>query len=355
MKRTIALALVVALLLSTRSLALFGIADTGDGVLAGILAENVKQSVDMVAQLENLKTIIETTRENLEFARSVYALSQEINDFDPNLFMQEARMAFMSSHPVFGEASYLANDIARNGLRGGRFNWSAIQHQIDMFNEDKRAGECGCDYEGRPSDPTSMECVFVCRDAHARGYPFKSNRESGPQKPPGPYNEDAASRLGAALDTAVNDKDLRDKLLAAPPDPNTAEAVVFHELASRDPSAGAALLRERAQAARAATQAQELSTSARAKDLNAGSAQAITARSTSLASEQLAAIREANAKQLAMEQGKEAERIKEQKDEQVKMQIHALHMGDLLYLGIRNLGGAGEARNNVPSSDPYSH
>jgi hypothetical protein len=346
MKRFVVLA---SLLLPLRALAIFGVADTGDAILAQILVQNIKNGLDISAQLAQLGQVVQTTRENYEFIRQTYVLANDLKNADPERVLARARQEFMASQPVFANAQALANDMARHGIRGGYGTW-AIQRQIDVYSEDKEAERCGCDYDGNAPNGAPGRCWFICAAAHKRGWPFRGRPSETPSlPPPSPYDADAAKRLAAITDTVVYDDRARQDLLASKAEASATDGLVFNELATSDPSAAQALLRQRAVAAQAAAEANRLRTAAQRTDLNSGSAAVVTARSSALAAEQLAAIREAQAKQLALQQHAQTkEEIQRHADER-QLQFHALHIADILYLTIT--GGAG--RDQTFTADPY--
>jgi len=362
MKRLSALIVSATLVvLPTRVLALAGVGDTSDAILANILVENVKQSADITTQIANLQQIIQTTRENYEFVRSTYALADDLQHFDADKFLEDSRRQFLASNPVFGEAQGLAHDISKNGLHGGSINMWPLMHQVDVYRTNKKLEECGCAFDGAQLVAWAADrpdCQMTCQLHNDQAALFQKRRSGPPSLAPGGYDADAARRLAGALDTAVNDKDLRKDLLAAPPEPNVTEALVFNQLATQDPSAAQALLRQRALSAQAQSYAHsDWETAQRAgKNLNTGTASAITARSSSLAAEQLAAIREGQARELALAQSHASREAAAQQEDARRSEVHALHMADMLFLAVRSLRvpGTYSAGDAPPSLDPYA-
>ena len=316
--------------------AFLGVADTGDGILSGILAENVKQTADSLKQLQQLRQVIATTRENYDFLRSTYALASDVLSTNPDKFLKESMTAFVSSEPAFSQASSLANDISRQGLRGGHPNWWAIQRRIDIFREDHDADACGCDTSGRPSaaNATNIHCAYVCEAALARGYPLLKCSGDQCSTIPTPYNDDAAQRLSAGIDNSLTDPAKRDEILSAPPVASSSSAVVFNELISRDQSVASDLLRERALAAKASGYASDNWQKSQRSSVNAGSADVLTAQNTSLAAEQLAAMRDYQARQLALTETQVSDAAKARAQETADIEIHALHVADLVHMSI---------------------
>jgi hypothetical protein len=218
MKRIVAIALVLVLVSPRTALAVPG---ADEALLSSILAENVKQSVDISAQLNNLRQIIQTARDNYELARATYAVAEGLKTWDTNLFLEDSRREFMASNPVFYMGDSLARDISKNGLRGGDVFLIRTLARADLYRNAQRMQDCECSYEGhklvewKGGDP---KCQLTCA-VHADQAPlFQRPPRGGPTLAPGGYDADAAKRLSAGVETAVNDDDRRREIMATLPE-----------------------------------------------------------------------------------------------------------------------------------------
>jgi hypothetical protein len=380
MKRVLALVLVVALVVPTPTFAVFGVADTGDGILSSILVQNVQETINTTSQLAQLKEMLTTARESYEFVRSTYAVAQDLQGFDASRFLQQSRDQFLATTPGINEARGLANDIATQGIRGGRGNLWALQGNIDVFKDRVRAEKCCCNREGFAPANAPTECPFVCSRAVQAGWPYNGNAPAcapperarcscgpfGPMGgspsgceaycpiPPRMYDPDAARQLGLALDSLMADEALRTRFLSNANDPNLTDALLYSELSAQDPTAAQALLRERtASSQAAATARKDWDYTQKNRDMNVGTASAITARSSSLAAEQLAAIRDAQARQLALQQQAASREAQAQRKEDAAAQVRILRMGEVIFIATRSLG-LSSAPSSSASADPYA-
>jgi hypothetical protein len=367
MKRPLALALVVALALPSPASAVLGVADTGDGILSSILVQNIQETLNTTTQLAQLREMLANARESYEFMRSTYAVSQELSNFNADDFLRQSREKFLAANPEIGQARSLANDISRNGIRGGTPNLWALQSTIDLYRESTRAEDCCCGPDGNPPHGARTECQFVCPSALQRGWPYGQPFPAcaPPRRPPStdpfsflppprPYDKAAAERLSLALNEAMSDEEIRKDLLSSSVTPSVTDAIIFNELAQDDPAAAQALLRERAAATYAGDEARKQRKAA-SGTLNVGEASLVTARSSSLAAEQLAAMREAQARQLALQEQSASREAQAQRKEEDATRIRILRMGEIIYVATRSLSGLAPSSGSSSSSlDPYS-
>ncbi len=338
MKRIPALALLVLLSMCPGAARAWFV---GDAIQIQILEENVKQTLDLRQQLSQLGSVLQTTRDNLEFARSTYVLAQDVIHFNPDQFLREAQAYFYAHNPELAAAKDLASDVSRNGVKGTYFNAGPLNQQVAIFTEDKEAKACGCDCYGRPSQGQPDACMPTCAAAHVRGYPFAGCDKAtvAADASSSAIDREAARRLSAATALTIEDKDLREKLLQRPSSPDASDGLMLATLARTDPAAADALLRQRALAASARSEARALRQRLQQGNVTVGDATMLAARTSSLAAEQLAAIRDDQAKQTAMEQRKLTAEEEARAQGAREMRLHALHFSDMVFMSLSSRSG----------------
>ncbi len=316
-----------------------------DAIQLQILQQSIQQSLNMGQQLNQLRSVLQSTREQLDLARNAYALGQDVVNFNSAQFLSEAQRYFVASQPVLSDAKALGTDIATRGVKNSFFNASQFNRMIVVYQEDKRAAACGCNCNGSPLKGADEQCLLVCVAAHERGYPYSGCAGASSSSSQLPYDEDAAKRLSAAADVAAYDQKARDALLAKPADSSVSDGLFYADLARTDPAALDALLRQRAVAAKAASAANNLYIAANNKNMSVATSGAITARTSSLAAEQLAAIREAQAKQVALQERQVTREDIERAREGEAQRRQATRMSGLLYEAVSS---------RRPPSDGYA-
>jgi hypothetical protein len=338
MKRIPALALLVLLSMRPGAARAWFV---GDAVQIKILQENIQQTINLSQQLSQLGSVLRTTRDNLEFARSTYALAQDVIHFNPDQFLREAQAYFYAHNPELAAARDLAGDISRNGVRATYFNAGPLNQQVAIFMEDKEAKACGCDCHGQPAQGQPDSCMPTCSAAHARGYPFAGCEKTteAADASSNVIDKEAARRLSAAAALSIEDPDVREKLLQRPSSPDASDGLMLASLARTDPAAADALLRQRALAASARKEARALHQRLQQGNVNVGDAALLAARTSSLAAEQLSAIREDQAKQIAMEQQRHAAEEEARAREARDMRLHALHFSDMVFMSLSSRSG----------------
>lgn len=345
-KRLLAILLTCSLVAPTNAQAIFGVGDTGDGILAGILQQNITQTLQGNAQYLEIISMLTVARQEYDTIRNVYALGSDIANMNPADVLRRSEREFMASNPVVHQAMGLAQDIARNGLAGGDAYAGAtyLRREYDIFQQDRRAQECGCDNQGQPYAGARGECYFICSAAHARGYPFGLSAAALAERG---YDRLAAARLSAASDTAVYDPRTRDDLFNQQPE-NATAGVVISAVAQQDPGAAQALLIQRAAAAAAQSDAQKLASAARrAGDRSFAENTALGTQASTLGAIQLAAIREMQAKQVAYSEFTIATKTKDERLMEAQYRLYIQANADANYRRIT--GKPAPASYSMPS------
>ncbi len=329
MKRTLAILLAFTLVAPTNAYAIFGVGDTGDGILAAILQQNITQTLQGTSQYAEILSMLTVARQEYETIRNVYALGDDIVNMNPAEVLRRSERQFMASNPVVFQARALAQDLATHGISGGDAYGGAsyLRREYDVFQQDRRAQECGCDEKGQPYEGASGQCYYVCSAAHARGYPFGLSAAALAERG---YDRLAAARLSAASDTAVYDPRTRDDLFNQQP-ANASAGVALSAVASQDPGAAQALLVQRAAAADAQSDAQKLATAARRGERSLAENTALGTQATTLGAIQLAAIREMQAKQVAYSEYAIATKTKDERMLEAQYRLYIQASADANY------------------------
>jgi hypothetical protein len=172
-RAAVAFSLLVLLLAPNRARAFWGIADTSDGILSGILAENVEEVAQVTETVAQLKQMLQNAREAVSIARDAYAGLDAIRHGDVGQYLQQARSEFERATGV-SDAMDLYTDVQRNGMHGGYFDPNSLAHRILSFKAritaqtSPTSGQPGCVF--RPS----RSAIPVDAD-----HPFRPRRSPG--------------------------------------------------------------------------------------------------------------------------------------------------------------------------------
>lgn len=127
----IALAAVAAALFATPVRAQFVVTDP----LA--VAESVRQTFQMAAQLEQIRRMVQNAQEHVQLARDVYAGINEIRNFNPDEFLAQGQAYFLGESGL-GDAWALGDSLRTHGLEGGNFNPRSISSRLDVYRDRAR-------------------------------------------------------------------------------------------------------------------------------------------------------------------------------------------------------------------------
>ncbi len=277
--------LVAATLLAAASPALA--TPAGDAALYAILSEQLKQTADFATQIQTLKTTLNTARENVQLARSVYQGYEELRDFNADRFLARSKLEFLARNGYIGETTYFADDLTRNGVRGGHLD-------VDLIR--RRGGEA----YGK------LKCQQQLRD-------FSENKRPAldPDCVTYGYNVRAATSVAADTEAALADREARKRLAYSTAVPSATDGVVDARLMKTDPALYAAILRSRAKAREDAAEAKALEEHRIALGMSPGAAQQATAQAMLLSNRQLADLNDTQTQLLALQKLSAAERAQE--------------------------------------------
>ena len=277
--------LVAVTLLATASPALA--TPAGDAALYAILSEQLKQTADFATQIQTLKTTLNTARENVQLARSVYQGYEELRDFNAERFLARSKLEFLSRNGYIGESTYFADDLARNGVRGGQLD-------VDLIR--RRGGEAYGSLKCQQQLNEFSEGKRPSLDSDCARYG---------------YNIRAATGVAADTERALSDPRTRQHVAYSGAVASSTEGLIDTRLMQTDPELYAKILRARAKAREDAAEAKALQEHLIALGMSPGAAQQATAQAMLLSNKQLADLNETQTQLLALQQLSAAERAQE--------------------------------------------
>jgi hypothetical protein len=225
----------------------------------------------MGQQIAQLGQVLQTARENLEVARSVYQGVDYIKNFDAQRFLHTAKAEFLARNSIIGETSGFANDLQRSGLRNGTLNPDLIA---------RRAREAKLLLKCRDQIEALSERRIASLDSQCEQFG---------------YNARAAASLAADTEVLLANPAMRLSLSNAPVTASASSGVLDARMMEADPALYGQLLRERAMARRGYDEATELETQLRAAGFSPGAAQQASAKAALLQNKQLADLNETQA------------------------------------------------------------
>jgi hypothetical protein len=279
--------------------------------------------------------------------------------------LRDAREYFIAHQSGVAGALGLADDVARHGLRGAFQAWP-INQQIDAF----RTGRSCDEYARRVHDvcASGSRATVPLPPAGCEFLRCPPRRLSQPTEiaGPGAYDERAARRLALSIDDVVQDAESRRRLLARAPPLVESEGLWIQGLLKTDPTIADGLLHERAAARRDATAAALIYQDSLEARTNSAKSQKLAAQASALGAQELAALREIEARRLAREQARDTDQALRDAEERRRVSSRSYYLGSLLYRAMTGnpdphpgppdpLAAASGRGFAVASSDPYSN
>lgn len=118
-----------------------------------------------VSELQQVSQAIETARQQLEFARDVYAGVNEFRNFDPQTFLDTQKAQWLSQVPLANEVQSFVSDVRDNGLNGGRFDAQSLAGRFDVYREAYRARQAAQSLGGSVAPYDARTALSVSREA----------------------------------------------------------------------------------------------------------------------------------------------------------------------------------------------
>lgn len=151
-----------ALLLAPAAQAQWAVIDAAaDALHAQQLVETIKQTANMVQQVNQARQQIQMAEETLGVTRDVYAGIGDFKNFSSGDFLGNGKAYFLSNVPLVSDAYGLVSDIGENGLRGGSV--SGLASRVDAYRDAKRRAEAASSgvSTGTPYDTQSTNRFAV--------------------------------------------------------------------------------------------------------------------------------------------------------------------------------------------------
>ena len=324
----------------------------GDAVQVKILAETVKENINLSAQLSELRAALTVARENLAFVRSVYGGINDLMHVNAEEELRDARDYFIAHQSGVSDALGLGQDIARHGVRGTFQAWP-LNQQIDAFRTSKACDEYArrvsevCTSGPRATAPLPPPgCEWIqCPLPRRSGEPSGSSDSARV----GSYDQGAARRLALSMDEVVESPEARRRLLTRAPQPVESEGLFIQGLLKTDPTIADGLLRERAMAQKNGTAAALIYQDSLEQQTNSAKSQKLAAQASAISAQELAALRGIEARRLAREQARDTEQAIRDAEERRRVSSQSYYLGSLLY---RALTGNPDPHPGPP--EPYS-
>lgn len=226
------------------------------------LAVLVSQSA---ASLEQLRASLAAAREQVQFARDVYAGVNDFRQFDPQAFLDSQQQQWLSQVPLAQDVSSFVQDITANGLNGGRFSASDLYYRVDAYH-----------------------------DAYRR---HQAEQANGGKVVP--YDARAALGVSREAEAALANPATR-AALANQPVPDVADGLFAVDAAKADPALLSLYMQRRAQAKEAEYQAFKLY--AESMGASPGKAQQLAAMAAGLSAQELARVDDKLGQSLSLQQ-----------------------------------------------------
>lgn len=234
----------------------------GDAILAKMAVEQVRQGLQFSQQLAQLRSALDTARQQYQLARQIYAGVEELRTFDADRFLREAATSFLQAEPLIRDSTGFAHDVAAQGLKGGYFDPTALKHQIDLYGDNAR-------------------------------------RQQANPKGDRPYDATESLGLSEEINRAVRSAEFRRALTS--PAPSTAtDGLLAYDAARSDPRLLALLMHMRAESAETNSLAVDLYR--RSLTASPGQAAQIQSQAAALTARELSRLTDAQAKALVQQQ-----------------------------------------------------
>lgn len=261
----------------------------GDAILAKMAVEQFRQGLQFSQQLSQLRSALDTARQQYQLARQIYAGVEELRTFDADRFLREAATSFLQAEPLIHDSSGFAHDVLAQGLRGEPFDPRALKHKLDPYFQANRRSppDVAC-----PGDP---RCPKSDRPGDGSGWILCP----GDTRCPRSYDQTASLGLSDEIETAIRSAEFRRRLTAPAPSSAT-EGLLAYDIARSDPSLLALYMHMRAESAETSSLAIDLYK--RSLTASPGQAQQIQAQAAALTAKQLARIADKEAKALVQQE-----------------------------------------------------
>jgi hypothetical protein len=215
-----------------------------NAALAALVAQGIEE-------IEQAAETIATAREQLEFAKDVYAGINYFTTFDPQAFLEQEKSYFLTHIQVAGQASSLVTEVTSGHITGGSAD--SLYSRFDTF-----------------------------RDAQRRRQAKQGNGRIAP------YDATRALTLSAETEEALNDPTLRGRLQGKPDVATVTDGLLESDMSRVDPALLNLYLQRRAAAKEAEYQAFLLYDEA--IGASPGKAQQLAAMAAGMSAQELARI-----------------------------------------------------------------
>lgn len=234
-------ALLVLLLSAPAHASVFG---EENAALAALVAQGIEE-------INQASQTIATAREQLEFAKDVYAGINYFTTFDPQAFLEQEKSYFLTHIQVAAEASSLVTEVTSGRITGGSAD--SLYNRFDAFRDAQRRRQA--------------------KQGNGRVAPYDANR---------------ALTLSAETEEALGDPTQRGRLTGKPDVATVSDGLLEADMSRVDPALLNLYLARRAAAKEAEYQAFKLY--AEAIGASPGKAQQLAALAAGLSAQELARI-----------------------------------------------------------------